>query len=170
VTEACRRAKEQGLAISFDVNYRARLWSAREASTCIRKLIAGVELLFCSARDAATLFDFTGSPESVLAALADLSGARRIVLTLGAEGIAAFDGQENYRLPARAVTIVDRIGAGDALAAGVLRGWLRGDFAAGLRYGVTLAALALSQHGDAVVVNERELEALAAAPGADLIR
>jgi 2-dehydro-3-deoxygluconokinase len=58
--------------------------------------------------------------------------------------------------------IIDRLGAGDALAAGVLYGWLQGDVAAGLRYGMVLAALALSQIGDMVITNETELQALMA--------
>jgi 2-dehydro-3-deoxygluconokinase len=48
----------------------------------------------------------------------------------------------------------------DALAAGVIHGWLLGDLAACLRYGVTLAALALSQLGDMVVTTATELQAL----------
>jgi 2-dehydro-3-deoxygluconokinase len=57
--------------------------------------------------------------------------------------------------------MVDRLGAGDALAAGVIHGFLSGDLARGLRYGVTLAALALSQRGDMVVTTPAELEQLA---------
>jgi 2-dehydro-3-deoxygluconokinase len=56
--------------------------------------------------------------------------------------------------------ILDRLGAGDALAAGVIQGWLDKDIAAGLRYGVTLAALALTQFGDMVITNKVELLAL----------
>jgi 2-dehydro-3-deoxygluconokinase len=55
---------------------------------------------------------------------------------------------------------VDRLGAGDALASGVLLGWLEGDLRLGLRYGVTLAALALTQHGDMLVTTKDELLAL----------
>jgi 2-dehydro-3-deoxygluconokinase len=55
---------------------------------------------------------------------------------------------------------VDRLGAGDALAAGVIHGWLDGDLSAGLRYGVTLAALALTQSGDMVITNKSELLSL----------
>lgn len=62
--------------------------------------------------------------------------------------------------PALPVRIIDRIGAGDALACGVLHGWFNGDLALGLRYGVTLAALALSQHGDNVITTLPEVEAL----------
>jgi len=47
-----------------------------------------------------------------------------------------------------------------AVAVGVIHGWLDEDLSAGLRYGVTLAALALSQFGDMVVTNKSELLAL----------
>jgi len=52
------------------------------------------------------------------------------------------------------------LGAGDALASGVIHGWLEGNINIGLRYGVTLAALALSQLGDMLVTNKAELEKL----------
>jgi 2-dehydro-3-deoxygluconokinase len=55
---------------------------------------------------------------------------------------------------------MDRLGAGDALAAGVIYGWLKNDLGSGLRYGVTLAAMALSQQGDMVITNEAELLSL----------
>jgi 2-dehydro-3-deoxygluconokinase len=51
-------------------------------------------------------------------------------------------------------------GAGEALAAGVIHGWLDGDLSTGLRYGVTLAALALSRPGDMVSTNQSELRSL----------
>ena len=55
---------------------------------------------------------------------------------------------------------MDRLGAGDALAAGVIQGWLDGNIALGLRYVVTLAALALSQFGDMVITTKSEMISL----------
>jgi 2-dehydro-3-deoxygluconokinase len=46
------------------------------------------------------------------------------------------------------------------MVAGVLHGWLGGDFARGLRYGALTAAMALSQYGDQVITDSEELEAL----------
>ena len=59
---------------------------------------------------------------------------------------------------------------GDALAAGVIHGWLDGDLAAGLRYGTTLAALALSQFGDMVITNKEELLKLSQSGGSTIVR
>ena len=46
------------------------------------------------------------------------------------------------------------------MVAGVLHGWLQGDFAKGLRYGALTASLALSQYGDQVITTPQELEML----------
>jgi 2-dehydro-3-deoxygluconokinase len=68
------------------------------------------------------------------------------------------------------VVIVDRIGSGDAFAAGALDGWLDGDAREGLRRGVALAAIALSQHGDRVLTSRAELNAVMAQQRPDVAR
>ncbi|MFZ0544176.1 MAG: sugar kinase [Candidatus Promineifilaceae bacterium] len=168
--EAVRRAAERGIPVSFDVNYRSKLWTAEQAAKTLLPMLQQTALLFCSQRDAKTLFGCTGTPEEIIEQLASQTAANRVVLTLAGEGAIGWDGSQYIRQPARTVQIVDRIGAGDALAAGVLHGWLAGDFAAGLAYGVTMAALALSQHGDAVVTTRSELETLSAESGRDVVR
>jgi 2-dehydro-3-deoxygluconokinase len=55
---------------------------------------------------------------------------------------------------------VDRLGAGDAFAAGVLDGWLDGSLAEGLERGTALAALALAQAGDMLITSRAEMEAI----------
>jgi 2-dehydro-3-deoxygluconokinase len=84
--------------------------------------------------------------------------------------VVAWDGERILHQPAVPVGMIDRLGAGDALAAGVIHGWLDGDLAKGLRYGTMLAALALSQHGDMVVVTPEELTALLGGEGGRLVR
>jgi 2-dehydro-3-deoxygluconokinase len=88
------------------------------------------------------------------------SQARNVIVTFGERGALLWNGNEWQQEVARPTNIIDRLGAGDALAAGVIHGWLDGNLSAGLRYGVTLAALALSQFGDMVVTNKTELLAL----------
>jgi len=87
----------------------------------------------------------------------EFSKAHYIVITFAEQGAMVWNGKEWQHEPARPTRIIDRLGAGDALAAGVIHGWLDEDPSAGLRYGVTLAALALSQVGDMVVTNKEEL-------------
>jgi len=160
ITEAIRGARERNVPVSFDINYRQKLWSEADAAQRLLPLIQGVELLFCSQADAARLFHCTGSMQEVAQGILALSQARFVIVTFGEQGALAWNGQEWKHELARPTRLIDRLGAGDALAAGVIHGWLDNDLSAGLRYGVTLAALALTQYGDMVVTNKSELFAL----------
>lgn len=158
--ELITQAKAAGVAVSFDVNFRSKLWSAETAGETLLSLIQQVDLLLCGKRDAEALFNCTGDVAAVIEQLAAKTEAQQIVVTDGEAGVYGWDGETIHHVPARPVTIVDRIGAGDALAGGVLHGWLAGDLAQGLRYGTLLAALALSQHGDMVVTSADEVAEL----------
>ena len=80
--------------------------------------------------------------------------------------------------PALPVQIVDRIGSGDAFPAGVLDGWLANTgsqtdssaFREGLRRGIALAAIALSQFGDRVLSSRAELNTVLADERLDIAR
>lgn len=160
VTEAIQRAHTRNLPVSLDVNYRQKLWSETEAAETLLPLIQGVELLFCSQRDANRLFHLDGSMQEVAQKLLALSSVHHVVMTFGEQGALLNVNQKWLHEAARPTKIIDRLGAGDALAAGVIHSWLEGDLSSGLRYGVTLAALALSQFGDMVVTNKTELQML----------
>lgn len=160
VIQSVQRAKERAVPVSFDVNYRQKLWAETEAREAILPLIQDVELLFCSQADAKRLFGCIGSMEEIAQGLLESSQARHVIVTFGGQGALLWSGKDWLHESSRATRIVDRLGAGDALAAGVIQGWLDGDLTAGLRYGVTLAALALSQFGDMVLTNKAELLAL----------
>jgi 2-dehydro-3-deoxygluconokinase len=169
VTEAVARAKRAGVPVSFDVNYRQKLWGASGAAEVLAPLMRQADLLFCGHGDAQRLFGCPPDPAAALRALSEQSGAQVIVMSVGSAGaLALWEGQV-HQVDAVPVTIVDRLGAGDALAAGVLHGWLDGDLARGLRTGVMLAGLALAQHGDMVVTTPEEVDALLTAAGGSLI-
>lgn len=174
VRDAIRRAGERGVKVGFDVNHRSRLWSPAEARAALEPLVREVDLLFCSRRDAATVFGIEGDDAAVVEQLHALSGADLIVVSVAERGILGFDGTDLHRVPAHEVVIVDRIGAGDAMVAGVLHGYLQNpgdpDVATSLRYGALTAALALVQHGDLPWTDRRELEALLRAAGGDIVR
>ena len=170
VSRALKRARRQGVSTSFDVNYRKLLWPAAEAGERLLPLLAAVDVLFCGRRDAEALFGCQGEPEEVAFALAERTRARNVVVSLSGDGVIGWDGSEMHREDARAVRIVDRIGAGDAMVAGVLHGWMKGSLAHGLRYGTAMAALALSQIGETVVTHESELESLLDGDAADIVR
>ncbi len=124
-------------------------------------MVTGLQpLLLSGLADAGRVFGFKGEPEAVVASLRDATGAKAVLVSSGENGAYLWDGSEVLHQPALPVRIIDRIGAGDALACGVIHGWFKGDLALGLRCGVTLAALALSQHGDNVITSLPEVEAL----------
>jgi 2-dehydro-3-deoxygluconokinase len=160
--EAVRRAREQGVPISFDINYRRKLWPAAPARDTLLPLIREVDLLFVGESDAAEVFGLNGPAEEKLNDLANLTRAKQIVLSVGEQGTVSYDAGTIRRTPAQPTSVIDRLGAGDALAAGVIHGWLANDFALGLRAGAALAALALRRHGDMVICRRVELNALLA--------
>ncbi len=162
IKQIIARAKDAGVPLSFDINYRQKLWSESEAREWLTPVIQGVDLLFCGQGDARRVFGIDGAPEDMVIRLAELSHAKKVVVSIGDQGAIGWDGTQVYQQPAVPVQVIDRIGAGDGLASGVIHGWLDGNFELGLRYGATLAALALSQRGDMVITTPAELASLMA--------
>src|SRR5262249_23774841 len=70
-----QRALREATTISYDVNYRATLWSPAEARAYLSEILGAVRYLFIGAAEAATIFAMTGPPDDVLAALARLAPA-----------------------------------------------------------------------------------------------
>jgi len=160
VNEAVKRARQHGVFVSFDVNYRQKLWSETDARQTLLPLIRQADLLFCSQADATRLFDCKGSMQETAQGLLDIAQVPRIIVTFGDNGLLCWDGDTWQHELAQPTQVLDRLGAGDALAAGILYGQLHADFHAGLRYGTVLAAMALSQKGDMVITTESEMLAL----------
>jgi 2-dehydro-3-deoxygluconokinase len=173
VLEAVERAVGAGVPVSFDVNYRQKLWDEQTAAATLAPLLRQADVIFCGRGDSRRLFGCTGEAADALRQLAEQFTTRTaqvVVMSVGSAGALAWRDGEVLQVDAVPVTIVDRLGAGDALAAGVLHGWLDGDLARGLRTGTVLAALALSQHGDMVVTTPEELESLLSAPAGVIVR
>ena len=61
-----KRFKEQGAKISFDVNFRANLWSGAQARACIEKILPYVDWFFCSEDTAHLTFGKTGDVRSMM--------------------------------------------------------------------------------------------------------
>lgn len=160
VAEAVRRAKAAGVKVSFDVNFRAKLWSADAAARTLAPLIAQADLLICGEADAAAVFGCTGTVEEVLAGLASLAPRAVVVLTSGERGASALVDGGVVTAPGVPVEVRDGLGAGDALAAGVIDGWLGGSLEQGLRQGVVMASMALASAGDALMVTRDELQSV----------
>jgi 2-dehydro-3-deoxygluconokinase len=170
VREAIQRARAAGVLVSFDVNYRAKLWDAPTAGAQLRPLIAEADILFCKSSDAALLFGCPSNGSALLHDLRELTRASAIYTTFGAEGAALLHNDTITARPALPVQIVDRVGSGDAFAAGVLDGILDGDPHIGLARGIALAAIALTQFGDRVLTTRTELDAVMRQASTDIAR
>jgi 2-dehydro-3-deoxygluconokinase len=170
VKEGFARARAANIPISFDVNYRAKLWSEEDAAKFIIPLVQGIDLFFCGRNDAKRVMGVSGEAESVVRRMAEMTQAKLVVMSLADQGVVAFDGKEVYHEAAKPVQIIDRPGAGDALAAGIIHGWLDGNLQLGLKMGVVMAALALSQHGDMLVTTPEEVAALIQSSDTLLVR
>lgn len=168
--EAVTRAKQAGVPVSLDVNYRRNLWTAEEAATAIAPLVESADILFCKTEDAAALWSAPTDGEASLAAVREHTGARWVHVTAADRGIWSWVDGEAATTPIVPVSIVDRLGAGDGFAAGVLHGWLAGEHATAARYGAVMAALALSQRGEQVVTTRAELDELLIDPERSLAR
>lgn len=158
--EAIRKAKSKGALVSFDVNYRHRLWSPEQAREALLPILREVDILFCSRQDARTVFGIDCEPQETVLRLGQLTQAEFLVTSLSHEGLIGWNRTDFCVAPAHEVHIVDRIGAGDAMVAGVLHGLLSGDFRKGIRCGALTSALALSQYGDLVMTTQEELDEL----------
>ena len=170
IDQAFARARAAQIPLSFDVNYRQKLWSEKEAADFIIPLVQGIDLFFCGRSDAKRVMGVSGEPDQVIRELQKITNAKVVVMSLADRGVVAFDGNEIYHEPAKPVVIIDRPGAGDALAAGVILGWLDGDLHRGLKLGTVMAALALSQHGDMLVTTPAEVESLVISTETSLVR
>jgi len=153
------RALAEATSVSFDVNYRATLWSPAEARAFLEPVLARVRYLFIGQSEAQTLFGLGGAPEQVLAALSRLAPKATVSLQRGEDGSTVLDGVRVLRPTRRhVVQMVDPIGAGDAYAAGFLWATLRGsDLQEAVDAGTAVAAIKCSMWGDIALVSPRDV-------------
>ena len=118
---AAREARASGARVSFDVNYRSKLWETEEAREFVEEILPDVYLLFAGDEEARALWD--RDDEALVRELAH-RGPEEVVLKTGSTGSLALVDGEVLEHPAFTVAEVDPVGAGDAFAAGYLAGHL----------------------------------------------
>lgn len=147
VLQALDLARQAGAAVSFDPNLRRKLWSETEARTVLLEIAARSDLFLPGIEEAEFLFG--SGTEEELAARALRHGARAVVLKLGPRGCLVADQSGMVQVPGFAVTVVDPVGAGDAFAAGLISGLLRGRaLPEAARLGNACGALACTSYSD----------------------
>ena len=103
-----REAAARGVPVSFDVNYRSRLWGPEAARDFFAEILPALRYLFVGADDAETVFGLSGAPEAVLSGLRGLAPRATIAVTLGEAGSVVLAEVRRAPVEALPVTVVDR--------------------------------------------------------------
>jgi 2-dehydro-3-deoxygluconokinase len=162
VARAAALAREAGVPVSLDLNYRARLWGAEEFVSALRPLVDGCRLVLAGTEEARMLLG--AGPQVEGEELADELvelGAAEAVVKLGDAGALLAGAGARVRQAARPAAVVDEVGAGDAFAAGMIGALLLGKASdEAVRWGAVAASFAIGAHGDVTGLPTRaELEA-----------
>ena len=163
VAAAISMARKAGVGVSFDTNFRSRLWTAEKARPAIEAAAAQADILKTSAEDAAALFGLTAPPD-VARHLLGL-GAKAVIITLGREGVAIATAAGHELIPGRQVAAVDATGAGDAFTGALLAELSRGaPLARAARFANAAAALSTLGYGAIAPLPRRAAVASALGP------
>jgi 2-dehydro-3-deoxygluconokinase len=167
--EALQAARTARLQISIDLNYRAKLWSQAEAGRWMTDFMQFCDALITTEEDTERVFGLTGrNYEDVAEKLLKRFPIRVAAVTVRENPLVwkntwtaiACQAGRIYKTRTYEVEIVDRLGAGDSFAAGLIHGLLEGDLQKGLDFGVAASALKHSIPGDFAWVTREEVEAL----------
>ncbi|MGH7522534.1 MAG: PfkB family carbohydrate kinase, partial [Gemmatimonadales bacterium] len=165
--ESLTAAKKAGLTVSYDLNYRSKLWGAKQARAVQEPLMEHVDVLITTEEDARVVFGIAAESQDEFAevayVLAQRLGVGAVAITLRDNPYAALALVDGNILtaPRYEVEVVDRIGAGDAFSGGLIvsrlqnRGW---DEA--VRFATATSALKHTIPGDFCLVTRSEVEQL----------
>ncbi len=190
--EACIAAKEKGVKISCDLNYRGKLWTRAEAREAMTELCKYVDVCISNEEDAKDVFgieaentDIYGGKlnkdgyKSVAKQLADKFGFEKVAITLRSSISASdndwaamlYDG-ENYCFSKEYhLHIVDRVGGGDSFGGGLIYALLNGkDTQSAIEFAVAASALKHSIEGDFNRIGVAEVEKLAGGDGSGRVQ
>lgn len=144
--DSCKRAKEKGLTVSCDLNYRSKLWTKEQANTVMANLMKYVDICIANEEDAKDVFGISPdkelenyssvqseSYERVAEELQRRFGFKMIAITLRSSKSAddniwtalLYDGNKFYKAKEYYLHLVDRFGAGDSFCAGLIYGLMK---------------------------------------------
>ncbi len=189
--EAIRAAKEAGCTVSIDLNYRKKLWQyGKKAVEVMPELVRLADVLVANEEDAQMCLGLSAGDVDVTSGDLDEASYRELASRVKAafpnlsvvaitlrESVSAdrngwsaiLDGTSGFRASRKydIDDIVDRVGGGDAFAAGLIYGLLEfpGDEARALEFAVAASCLKHSVSGDFNLCSRREIEALLSGDG-----
>ncbi|ALS02520.1 2-dehydro-3-deoxygluconokinase [Enterococcus silesiacus] len=139
--ELIKQARKFGCKVSFDINYRSKLWSQKEAGQTIRQLLPYVDYCSAGKLDAVNLLGIANEPDDeehevafyyekmqkLFPNIQLFYSTKRTVHSASANQLIGtlWHNQQYYESAIHEIDpIVDRVGAGDAFAGGILHGML----------------------------------------------
>ena len=178
--DACRCAKEKGVTVSFDLNYRAKLWNVESARAVLGDICRYADIIIANVGQANDILELgvEGDPcdsdevcREVAARLCRKFGSRRAALTVRKShsafdnrfGALLYDAESGECVFSRRyeLHIVDRIGGGDAFAGGLIYALMSGmQPSAAVEFAAAASALKHSVEGDFNLVSAAEVHSL----------
>lgn len=167
-----RKFKEAGALISFDVNYRANLWSEEEARKVVEEVLPYVDVLFISEETSRRMMQRTGLLADIMKGYAKDYDVKLVCTTQRTvkspkkhDFTSTIYSSETDRFytedPYIDIDVIDRIGSGDAYVAGVLYGFLKfGDPLEALRYGNATSSVKNTIPGDLPASDKKEIDGI----------
>jgi len=189
---ACRAAKDRGITISCDLNYRAKLWSKEKAGEVMGRLCEYVDVCIANEEDAGDVFGIRATNTDVTTGkvnhegykevakkLMDRFGFTKVAITLRTSISAndnlwaamLYDGDDYYFSKSYAMHIVDRVGGGDSFGGGLIYACLNGyDSRSTIEFAVAASCLKHSVEGDYNMVSVDEVKKLAGGDGSGRVQ
>ncbi|MBQ9764815.1 MAG: sugar kinase [Lachnospiraceae bacterium] len=171
--EMIKRFKETGTIISFDVNFRANLWTGPEAKECVESILPYVDIFFCSEDTARLTFGKEGDVKSIMKSFAKdyplsvVATTQRVVHSpkVHSFGSIVYDVKKDTFYQEKSyenIEVVDRIGSGDAYISGALYGLLKYDMDCekAMVYGNATAAVKNTIPGDLPSSDLKEIDSI----------
>lgn len=185
--EACKKAKEKGITISCDLNYRSKLWTKAKANQAMTKLCKYVDVCIANEEDAKDVFGIQAENtdvskgkldkeayKSVARQLMDRFSFNKVAITLRTSISASdndwlgmlYDGKSYFFSREYKLHIVDRVGGGDSFGAGLIFSLVHDyDMQSTIDFAVAASALKHSIEGDFNRVTVSEVIKLAEGNG-----
>lgn len=192
--QAARRAKEKGMTVSCDLNYRKNLWTRAQAKATMTELARYIDVMIANEEDAGDVYDIHPEGADIEGGVLEEAGYLRLAQRLAREFSlrkVAFTLRESYsandngwsgllydagtdqavRSRKYSIHIVDRVGGGDAFGAGLIYA-MREGYADADAIGFAAAASALKHtiEGDFNRVSVPEVKALMAGSGSGRVQ
>jgi 2-dehydro-3-deoxygluconokinase len=190
--EGVETAQKKGITVSVDLNFRKKLWNEDRARDVMTDLMSFVDILIGNEEDPIRIFGIEPKGTDVDKGKLDVEGYKELTKTLMdrfrfkkvavtlRESLSAsenfwsaclFNGKEFILGPRYHAPIVDRVGTGDAFAAGLIYSLLQGKKdGEALSFGIAAACLKHSIWGDFNIVHADEVERLAAGEKSGRVR